>query len=112
MDVELIRPPAGGWQVKCSEHGFIGNGFAYETEADARRVRTRHRNRSHPETAADGPARPSLWNRPPAFNWRPVSVEDAAWVRARAERRKVRLAIILDEMLAEYRQRHGGDADA
>ena len=112
MDIELLHLPTGGWQVKCSEHGFIGNGFAYETEDIARRVRTRHRNRSHPETAGDGPARPSLWNRAPAFNWQPVSIEDAAWVRAEAQRRKVRLAIVLDEMLTEYCERHDGSADA
>lgn len=39
------------------------------------------------------------------LGWHPASAEDAAWVRAEAERRGVNLKVVLDEMLAEYRER-------
>lgn len=38
-------PPREGWQVKCSEHGLLGNpaGWAYETHGRAQRVMAGHR---------------------------------------------------------------------
>lgn len=41
----------------------------------------------------------------PMLGWHPPT-ELSAWVRAEAERRDVPLKVILDEALAEYRNRH------
>jgi hypothetical protein len=41
----------------------------------------------------------------PMLGWHPPA-EDSAWVRAEAERRDVDLKVILNEALAEYRERH------
>ena len=41
------------------------------------------------------------------LGWNPTSAEDSAWVRAEAGRRGVDLKVVLDEMLSEYRERHG-----
>ncbi len=39
------------------------------------------------------------------LGWHPSSAEDAAWVRAEAARRGVKLRELLDQMLAEFRAR-------
>jgi len=39
----------------------------------------------------------------PLLGWHPSSAEDAAWIRAEAERRGVDLKVVLDEAIAEYR---------
>ena len=44
----------------------------------------------------------------PMLGWRPPA-ELSAWVRAEAGRRGVDLKVVLDEMLAEYRDRHSSD---
>lgn len=49
-------------------------------------------------------------NKVPLLGWHPTSAEDAAWVRAEAERRggrpKGALARLLDEALADLRAKH------
>lgn len=42
----------------------------------------------------------------PMLGWHPESAELAAWARSEAACRDVPLKVILDEALAEYRQRH------
>jgi hypothetical protein len=49
-------------------------------------------------------------NKTPLLGWHPKSAEDAAWVRAEAERRGGRaesaLSRLLDEALADLRAKH------
>jgi hypothetical protein len=42
-DVES-RP---GWQVKCSEHGLLGKGWAYALKASAKQTAARHEIARH-----------------------------------------------------------------
>lgn len=44
-------------------------------------------------------------NASPLLGWHPPA-ELSAWVRAEAQRRGVRLSVVLNEALAEYRDRH------
>lgn len=39
----------------------------------------------------------------PLLGWHPSSAEDAAWIRAEAERRGVKVSALLNEALAAYR---------
>lgn len=48
-------------------------------------------------------------NKTPLLGWHPSSAEDAAWIRAEAEKQgRGALARMLDEALALYRKAHAG----
>jgi hypothetical protein len=42
----------------------------------------------------------------PLLGWHPQPPELVAWVRAEAKRRGVPLSVVLNEALADYRERH------
>ena len=53
-----VIPAAGGWQVKCAEHGLILAGRVYARESAARVVAGQHRSGEH---GIGRPPRPKVY---------------------------------------------------